>query len=88
MLVSQELVLEPLADDLASVDLASNADTYSFALKDHTFASSLATASAIAQIVSSAVASTIIANMPVIASSSAAFTYDTLHYFADPSHRD
>jgi hypothetical protein len=42
--------------ELLAVDLAS--DTFmSFAFKDHTFATSLATASAIAQIISFAVAS-------------------------------
>ena len=85
MLVPQELVLELLADNPASDSLASVADTYSFALKDHT---SLATASAIAQIISSAVASSFIADIAAIASSSVASTSDTLHYFADPSHRD
>ena len=84
MLVLQELVLELLADNPTSDFLASNADTYSFALKDHT---SLATASAIAQIISSVVALTFIAIIAAIASSSAS-TSDTLHYFADPSHQD
>lgn len=84
MLVPQELVLELLADNPASDSLASDADTYSFALKDHT---SLATASAIAQIISSA-ASSFVADIAAIASSSVASTSDTLHYFADPSHRD
>ena len=84
MLVPQELVLELLADNPASDSLASDADTYSFALKDHT---SLATASAIAQIISS-VASSFIADIAAIASASSASTSDTLHYFADPSHRD
>ena len=80
-LVQQELGLEQLVVDLAS-------DTYSFALMDHTFATSSATASAIAQIVSYASASSFIANMLAIASSSAS-TSDTLHYSAaDPSHQD
>ena len=84
MLVPQELVLELLADNPASDSLASDADTYSFALKDHT---SLATASAIAQIINSA-ASSFVADIAAIASASSASTSDTLHYFADPSHRD
>ena len=87
MLVPQVLGLEPLADDLASDNLASDSDTYSFALKDHTLATLLATASAIAQIIDSVVALTFIAIIAAIASSSAS-TSDTLHYFADPSHRD
>ena len=76
----QEQGLEPLAVDLAS-------DTFMpSAFMDHTF-TSLATASAIAQIISSAGASSFVANNAAIASSSAS-TSDTLHYFADPSHQD
>ena len=85
MLVPQELVLELLADNPVSDSLASDADTYSFALKDHT---SLATASAIAQIISYAVASSFVANTAAITSIAFASTSTTLHYIADPSHQD
>ena len=77
----QEQGLEPLAVDLAS-------DTFMpFAFMDHTF-TSLATASAIAQIISYAVASSFVANTAATTSIAFASTSDTLHYFADPSHRD
>ena len=59
-----------------------------FAFRDHTFATSLATASAIAQIISSAVASSFVANTAAIASIASASTFATLHCIADPSHQD
>ena len=79
--MQREPGLEPLA-----IELAFNTSSAA-AFEDHTFATSLATASAIAQIVSYVVASSFIADIAAIASSSAS-TSDTLHYFADPSHRD
>ena len=80
--MQQEQGLEPLAVDVAS-------DTFMpFAFMDHTFATSLATASAIAQIISSAVASSFVANTAAIASIASASTFATLHCIADPSHQD